>query len=141
MPISFHSEDVKFKSADQAALKKWLLGVAKKHKRNVGEMNYVFCSDEYLYELNKAYINHKTYTDIITFEYSTDKEILSDIFISVDRVKDNAKTYGVPFKEELHRVMVHGLLHLLGYKDKRPADIKKIRAAEDKFLKSLKTKK
>ena len=141
MPISFHSEDVKFKPADQANLKKWLLTVAKKHKRKVGEMNYVFCSDEYLYELNKAYINHKTYTDIITFEYSTDKEILSDIFISIDRVKDNAKTYGVPFKEELHRVMVHGLLHLLGYKDKKPADIKKIRAAEEKFLKSLKTKK
>ena len=137
MPISFFSEDVKFKPADQAGLKRWLVAVAKKHKRKIGEVNYIFCSDEYLYELNKAYINHKTYTDIITFEYSTDLEILSDIFISIDRIKENAGKFKVPFQVELHRVMVHGLLHLLGYKDKKPADIKKIRTAEEKFLKLL----
>ena len=135
MPIHFFNEDVRFKLSGAPALKKRLLALAKKHRRKVGEVNYIFCSDEYLYELNKAYLEHKSYTDIITFEYSTDAEILSDIFISIDRVKDNAKKFKVPFRTELHRVMAHGMLHLLGYKDKKAADKKRIRMAEEAFLK------
>lgn len=135
MPVHFFSEDIRFKLSGARALKRRLLSLVKMHKRKVGEVNYIFCSDEYLFELNKAYLEHKSYTDIITFEYSTDKEILSDIFISIERVKDNAQKFKVPFQTELHRVMAHGMLHLLGYKDKKQADKKRIRKAEEAFLK------
>ncbi|MCC7301024.1 MAG: rRNA maturation RNase YbeY [Bacteroidia bacterium] len=138
MPIHFFCEDVRFKLPGAPGIKKRLLALVKKHRRKTGEVNYIFCSDEYLFELNKAYLNHNTYTDIITFEYSTDQEILSDIYISVDRVKDNARKFNVPFGTEMQRVIVHGMLHLLGYKDKKPSEIKRIRKAEEEWLRRRK---
>ena len=98
-------------------------------------INYIFCSDDYLLELNKQYLNHNTLTDIITFELNAPGEpILSDIFISIDRVKENAKTLEIPFKQELHRVIFHGALHLCGYKDKKKEEQKLMRRKEDEYL-------
>jgi probable rRNA maturation factor len=98
-------------------------------------LNYIFCTDEYLLQVNRDFLQHDYYTDIITFDLSdTSKRVSGEIYISVDRVKDNALTQGVSFTEELHRVIFHGALHLCGYKDKKPAEVKAMRSAEDKYL-------
>lgn len=102
--------------------------------RTLGEVNYIFCSDEYLLNINKQYLNHDYYTDVISFDYSEDGIISGDIFISVDTVKDNAKEYEVEFKKELARVMVHGVLHFIGYKDKTDEDAKLMRQKENQYL-------
>ncbi len=137
MPVHYFSQDIRFTLKNKPRVTKWLLTVIRSHRKKAGEINFIFSSDEHLFNLNKQYLKHKSYTDIITFEYSTDKELLSDIFISVERVKENAKKFKTTFESELHRVMVHGVLHLLGYKDKKPAEKKKMRTAEEKFLKQL----
>ncbi|MBR5957763.1 MAG: rRNA maturation RNase YbeY [Salinivirgaceae bacterium] len=102
--------------------------------RTLGEVNYIFCSDEYLLNINKQYLNHDYYTDVISFDYSEDGIISGDIFISVDTVKDNAKEYAVEFEKELARVMVHGVLHFIGYKDKTDEDAKLMRQKENQYL-------
>lgn len=102
--------------------------------RTLGEVNYIFCSDEYLLNINKQYLNHDYYTDVISFDYSEDDIISGDIFISVDTVKDNAKEYAVEFEKELARVMVHGVLHFIGYKDKTDEDAKLMRQKENQYL-------
>ena len=102
--------------------------------RTLGEVNYIFCSDEYLLNINKHYLNHDYYTDVISFDYSEDGIISGDIFISVDTVKDNAKEYEVEFEKELARVMVHGVLHFIGYKDKTDEDAKLMRQKENQYL-------
>lgn len=102
--------------------------------RTLGEVNYIFCSDEYLLNINKQYLNHDYYTDVISFDYSEDGIISGDIFISVDTVKDNAKEYEVEFEKELARVMVHGVLHFIGYKDKTDEDAKLMRQKENQYL-------
>jgi rRNA maturation RNase YbeY len=97
----------------------WILQLVKHHRHELRELNFIFSSDEYVLYLNQKYLQHEDYTDILTFNYSTagTKEIIGDIFISVERVKDNAETYKVPFIDELHRVMAHGILHIVGYDD------------------------
>ena len=122
---------------NRGKLKQFLSKTAKTFKKEIGELNIVFCSDAYLLDINKKHLSHDLYTDIITFDLS-EKEgpLQSEIYISVDRVRDNAKTLNTPFNRELHRVIFHGLLHLMGYKDKSAADQKKMRAAEDKLLSS-----
>jgi probable rRNA maturation factor len=108
---------------------------AKEGNRELGGLNYIFCTDEYLLQVNRDFLRHDEYTDIITFDLSdTPKEVSGEIYISVDRVKDNAATNHVSFTEEIHRVIFHGALHLCGYKDKKPAEIRAMRAAEDKHL-------
>lgn len=103
--------------------------------RTIEQINYVFCDDAYLLEINQKYLNHNTLTDIITFELSSKSQpLLSDIYISVERVKENAKLFNVEFERELHRVVFHGALHLLGYKDKSKADQEKMREMEEAFL-------
>lgn len=102
--------------------------------RTLGEVNYIFCSDEYLLNINKQYLNHDYYTDVISFDYSEDGIISGDIFISVDTVKENAKEYEVEFDKELARVMVHGVLHFIGYKDKTDEDAKLMRQKENQYL-------
>lgn len=102
--------------------------------RTLGEVNYIFCSDEYLLNINKQYLNHDYYTDVISFDYTEDGIISGDIFISVDTVKDNAKEYEVEFEKELARVMVHGVLHFIGYKDKTDEDAKLMRQKENQYL-------
>lgn len=131
MAFVFTYHKVKFKLDKTAAIKKWIEVIAKTEKKTVGGINYVFAGDEELLKLNKQYLKHNTYTDIITFDYSEGKEISGDIFISVDRVKENAKKFKVKFDDELHRVMIHGVLHLCGYKDKTPKDSKEMRKKED----------
>ena len=135
--INFFSEDISFNLKDKTVLRNWLIKAAHNEKHKVSELNYVFCSDAYLKKINKQFLNHNYFTDIITFPSSEpgDKNISGDIFISIDRVKENAGIYEVNFKDELHRVMIHGLLHLCGYGDKSEAEIKKMRAKEDFYLK------
>ena len=133
--IHFFSEDVEFTPKTPRKLKSWIITSAGKEKASINEVNYIFCSDKYLLRLNKEYLNHNTYTDIITFDNSQSKgEIEGDIFISVDRVKENAEKFNVTFDMELHRVMIHGVLHLIGYKDKSLADKSKMRKKEDACL-------
>jgi probable rRNA maturation factor len=131
MAFVFTYHKVKFKLDKIAGIKKWIEAIAKTEKKTVGGINYVFVTDEELFKMNKKYLNHGTYTDIITFDYTEGKEISGDIFISVDRVKENAKKFKVKFDDELHRVMIHGVLHLCGYKDKTPKDSKEMRKKED----------
>ncbi len=113
---------------------KWIAAVAVREKKSVEEINYIFCTDEYLHNLNMKFLNHDTYTDIITFDNCLGKNLISDIFISLDRVKENAKEYGVTLEEELNRVMVHGVLHLCGYKDKSDDDATLMRQKEDESM-------
>lgn len=107
-------------------------------KGHIGSINFIFCSDEYLFQLNQKYLKHDTYTDIITFDSSVEEtEISGDIFISLERVKENSKQFSGSFVKELHRVMIHGILHLLGYKDKSPKDKEAMSGKEDYYLSLL----
>ena len=137
--IIYFSEDTSFTLRTKTTTRSWLLKCAKSEKQNILELNYIFCSDNYLKKINKQYLHHDYFTDIITFPTAApgDKNISGDIFISIDRVRDNAKTYGVKTNEELHRVMVHGLLHLCGYGDKTSSQEKIMRAKEDFYLKKM----
>jgi rRNA maturation RNase YbeY len=133
--VNFFSEEVEFTLKKAKATKLWLLEVIKESNRAVKQLSFIFTSDEHLARINKEYLNHNTYTDIITFPYSEDKDILeSDVFISVDRVEDNAQALNLPFYEELHRVMVHGILHLLGYHDKTASQKREMRNLENHYL-------
>jgi probable rRNA maturation factor len=135
--ISFRLQDVKFTLKDKQVLRNWVALVATNEGFSIAPINYVFCSDGHLLEMNKQFLNHNYFTDIITFDYTEGKRLSGDIFISIDRVADNAKTYKSTFECELHRVMIHGVLHLMGYKDKSPADEKKMRQKENAALKLL----
>ena len=118
--IEFMVEDAPdFELSDAEGLIGWIERVAAVHEHRIVQLTYIFCSDDYLHQMNVEYLNHDTLTDVITFDNSDDADILEgDIFISVERVRDNAKDLGVSFRDELHRVMIHGVLHLLGYHDK-----------------------
>ncbi|MEG1498514.1 MAG: rRNA maturation RNase YbeY [Bacteroidales bacterium] len=132
--IEFFEEEVRVAFLKRRLTRKCLEKVVSFLKKKSGEINYIFCTDEYLYKMNEAYLKHDTYTDIITFDY-TEKNILSgDIFISIERIKENAKMFHVKQNDELNRVMVHGVLHLAGYKDKTPEEAKKMREMENKCM-------
>lgn len=122
MAIKFCSEDIAFPALDVKQTSIWLQRVAAVYEKKIGVINYLFCSDEYILKVNNQYLQHDYYTDIITFDYSERNTVAGDIFISLETVKSNAETYGVDFQEELHRVIVHGLLHLCGQNDKLPAE-------------------
>ncbi|MBT8245427.1 MAG: rRNA maturation RNase YbeY [Winogradskyella sp.] len=131
--ISFNYEvDFKLNSEDQTAT--WISNLIEEENYKEGEINYIFCSDEYLHKINVEFLNHDTFTDIISFDYSGGKELHGDIYISVDRVRDNAKDYEVDFLDELLRVMAHGVLHYCGYKDKSDRDATIMRSKEDYYL-------
>ena len=135
MAINYFTEDVNFRLAAAAKTTAWIELLLAKEKAKADEINYIFCSDAYLLAINQQYLNHDTYTDIITFDNSDNESLLAaDIYISIDRVKENAAGLAVDFTEELHRVMVHGLLHLLGYTDKTAAQKKEMREKEDACL-------
>ena len=120
---------------DRNRLKKFLISLFKKEGKGLNELQYIFCSDRYLLEINRQYLNHDYYTDIITFDLSERNQLINaEIYISVDRVRENAGDYNSSLKKELHRVIFHGALHLCGYKDKRPQDQKLMRQMEDKYL-------
>ena len=132
--IDFNYE-VDFELSDINYYSDWLSRVIVSESKLEGDLNYIFCDDEYLLGINQQYLNHDTYTDIITFDYCDGDTISGDIFISVERVKDNAQEYSVSFEEELHRVMAHGLLHLLGYKDKSDQEAHLMREKENEKIK------
>lgn len=139
MAIHLFEEDITLKIKNKLALKKWLKSTIETEKQKLGVLNYIFCSDAYLLEMNLSYLNHDTLTDIITFDNAEVKGLIEgDIFISIDRVKENSIKFEVPFEDELHRVMVHGALHLLGYKDKKKEEKEKMREKENYYLKKRK---
>ncbi|GAA3591627.1 rRNA maturation RNase YbeY [Flavivirga amylovorans] len=134
--INFNYEtDFSLKNED--LISNWILNTISEETHKLEEINYVFCDDEYLHKLNVEFLNHDTLTDIISFDYSVGKLIQGDIFISIERVKDNAKDFSVSFKDELNRVIIHGILHYCGYKDKTDADAKVMREKENYYLKQL----
>jgi len=129
--------DFQFVNTELLSLKQsasWLQNVVATENKKLGEIVFIFCRDAYLLEKNIAFLNHDTLTDVITFDYCTEKKISGDIFISVDRIQENAKIFNVTFLNELDRVMVHGLLHLLGYNDKTKKDSAEMKAKEDFYL-------
>jgi probable rRNA maturation factor len=139
--ISFNNQDIDFKLKDKLLLKRWIKAVIVKKKRKEGEIGFVFCSDEFLHGINKKYLDHDTYTDIITFDYSKENSkmpVSGEIYISVERVGENAKKFAKPFEEELHRVIIHGILHLLGYMDKTKSAKTEMTKQEDDCLRALK---
>jgi len=136
--IHLFSEDVTYIIKQKKLIKNWLLSVIESEGFSLAELNFILCSDEYLLRMNQEYLDHDTYTDVITFDNSdVPKSILGDIFISIDRVKDNALDHLVSTRLELCRVMVHGTLHLLGYKDKTKAAKQLMTAKEDFYLSKL----
>ena len=134
MAIRFAVQDIDFELLQPEKVKKWIAEVVKRRNKRVGNISYLFCGDDYLIEVNRQYLNHDTYTDIITFDYVAADLISGDIMISVDRVGENAKNFNVPFEIELHRVIIHGVLHLLGQGDKTDADAAKMRQQEEESL-------
>jgi len=131
--IEFNYE-TDFELKDEAAYADWLARVIESEDKTEGEINYIFCDDEYLLAKNIEFLNHDTLTDIISFDYTMGNLISGDIFISVERVKENAADFNVPFEEELKRVIVHGVLHYCGYKDKTPEDEQLMRAKEEEKI-------
>jgi probable rRNA maturation factor len=135
--VNFYFLDRKPALKDRTRLKYFIEKVFVAEKKTLGNLSYIFCSDNHLLGINKDFLKHDFFTDVITFDLSAGKDkIEGEVYLSTDRIKENAKELGVSFKEELHRVMFHGALHLCGYKDKKQSDIKTMRAMEDKHLKS-----
>lgn len=137
MSIVFDTEGVEMPSINQKTIKTWIKQVVGNFELKVGELAYIFCSDEKILEVNQEYLQHDYYTDIITFDYSEGNVISGDMFISLDTVKSNAEKYETAYDEELLRVMIHGVLHLCGLKDKTEEEEAKMREEENKALKLL----
>lgn len=137
MAITYTLDDVRFDLRGRQRLRAWIEQVVRNADKRVGEIGYVFCSDDHLFTVNRQFLNHDTYTDIITFDYVSGDMVSGDIIISVDRVRENAKQMNLPFSEELHRVMIHGVLHLLGQGDKSERESKEMRAKENVALQLL----
>lgn len=139
MSIQFFNADVTYRLAHKTALRGWIEAVIKKEGYSLEELTIIFCSDEYLYKMNVEYLKHDTYTDIITFDLSSVKSnINGELYISIDRIKENSKANSVTIANELYRVIIHGTLHLCGYKDKSPQSKKLMTTKEDESLKRLK---
>lgn len=128
--ISFNYE-TDFALENETAYEEWITVVIESENKHEGEINYIFCDDEYLHKINVEYLDHDTLTDIISFDYTVGNELHGDIFVSVERVRDNATDFNVSFDEEIKRVMIHGILHYCGYKDKSEKDELLMRAKED----------
>ena len=133
--ISFFEEDIHYNLKDKIKVKQWIKDTIAAEGYKLDELTYIFCSDAYLLQINQQYLNHDTYTDIITFDNSAEKKVITgDIFISIDRIRENAAKFNQSVTDELHRVVIHGALHLLGYKDKTAIDSKNMTQMEDKYL-------
>lgn len=133
--INYYTEDLDFELQQANSVSGWISQVVGDESKGLSSLTYIFCTDDYLLSINKQHLDHDFYTDVITFDYSDGSPTLSgDIFISIDRVKDNAKQLSETFNNELHRVMVHGVLHLCGYKDKTEGEEKEMRMKEDHYL-------
>ena len=137
MPVFFHNEDVDFPFHQKNKKKRWLKDVIEHLDFKLGNISVIFCSDDYLLSLNKKHLNHNYYTDVITFNYCSNKTISGDIFVSVDRVRAFSIDTNTSFLSEINRVIVHGVLHLCGFDDKKPDEILKMRKLEDLYLTKL----
>ena len=131
--INFNYEN-DFNLDNEEAIAAWLSAVIVSEKKKEGEINYIFCDDDYLHKINLEYLNHDTLTDIISFDYTVGNELNGDVFVSVERVQDNATDFNVSFEEELKRVLVHGVLHYCGYKDKDEESERLMRSKEDEKI-------
>ena len=133
--ISFFEEDIHYNLKEKIKVKQWIKDTIAAEGYKLDELTYIFCSDAYLLQINQQYLNHDTYTDIITFDTSSEKGIINgEIFISIERIRENAAKFNQSVTDELHRVIIHGALHLLGYKDKTAVDSKNMTQMEDKYL-------
>lgn len=133
--VEFFSEDISFQIEDKELYTKWLYRIFSKNDAELDSLNYIFCSDEYVLKINREYLDHDYYTDIISFPYAEKPEaIKGDIFISIDRITENAKEHNTNFDSELLRVMAHGILHFMGYKDKTPSEKKEMRKKEEEMI-------
>ena len=132
--VSFFTEDIKFPFKEKRLTSRWLKFVAESEAKRLGDISVIFCSDNYILDVNIKYLQHDYYTDIITFDYCEGNKLSGDLFISVDSVRENASFYGTEFSDELNRVIVHGLLHLIGYDDHTEEDIAQMRAKENYYL-------
>lgn len=137
--IEFYSEDIDFQLNNTKLTEAWISKVIENHSFELGDISFIFCSDDYLLNVNREYLQHDYYTDIITFDYVEDKVVSSDIFISIDRIKENAEEFKVSFENELNRIIIHGILHLLGFKDKEPEQKELMTNKEDESLALLGT--
>ena len=132
--ISYHLEDMEKPKICTRRTSAWVKKVAASHGKTIGEIAYIFCSDPYILDVNKKYLQHDYYTDVITFDYCEGNKLSGDIFISIDTVRSNAEQFGTDFYEELSRIIIHGILHLCGFKDKEPAAKEQMTAEENKAL-------
>ena len=133
--VRYYSEDIHFKLSESRKISRWIKSILAKEKVDFSFINYIFCSDKYLLDLNKRYLSHNEYTDIITFQLNEEDEVIeSEIYISIDRVRENSREFGTSFSNELHRVMAHGVLHLAGYRDKKPSEKALMRKKETAYL-------
>ncbi len=132
--ITYHFEQTKFVFRQKTLTSKWLRLVAESEIRRIGDISIIFCSDNYILDINRRYLGHDYFTDIITFDYCEGDRLSGDLFISVDSVRENSVEYGTEFKDELNRVIVHGILHLIGYDDHTEEDVKVMRSKEDYYL-------
>ncbi|MBX7051017.1 MAG: rRNA maturation RNase YbeY [Flavobacteriales bacterium] len=140
MTISFHQIDVKYRLKNKRILREWIHDAIRREKLVPGAITIVFCSDNHLLDVNQRFLQHDYYTDIITFDYSQENSISGDLFISIDRVKENAQENEVSQENEIQRVIIHGVMHLCGYKDKKKSDQILMRKMEDFYLKKLQNK-
>jgi len=133
--IQFFSEDITYTLRKKQAIRQWIAEIVNQEGKKTGYLNFIFCSDSYLQLFNRSYLHRQALTDVITFDYSDSEGIISgDIYLSLERIKENARKYRVSLKDEIHRVMIHGVLHLLGYVDKSIEQKKNIHRVEDKYL-------
>jgi len=132
--VSYFNEDIKFSFKEKRLTSRWLRFVAESEAKRLGDVSVIFCSDNYILDVNIKYLKHDYYTDIITFDYCEGNRLSGDLFISIDSVRENASFYGTEFSDELNRVIVHGLLHLIGYDDHTEEDIAVMRAKENYYL-------
>lgn len=132
--VRYYCEDIKFLFKNKLANNRWLKLVAGSEIKTLGDISIIFCSDNYILDVNIKYLHHDYFTDVITFDYCEGDRLSGDLFVSIDSVRENAIEFGTDFDEELHRVIVHGLLHLIGYDDHTPEDQKVMRAKEDYYL-------
>ncbi len=132
--VTYFFEDTDFKLKNKTKIKKWLKLVAESEVFSLGALSVIFCSDNYILDINQRFLQHDYFTDIITFDYSEGEKISGDLFISVDSVRENSIEYETEFEEELHRVIVHGVLHLIGYDDHTDEDIRTMRSKENYYL-------
>lgn len=138
MPIKFFTEDTKFNLRNKNPIKNWVNSVITSVNKETGNINFIFTSDKYLLKINKEYLSHKYYTDIITFNYCENEIISGDIFISIETVKNNSSRFNITIIEELHRVIIHGILHLLGFDDQSDEEKAVMREKENYYLERLK---